>query len=40
MAAETFFNYYYGGASNQFSFYRIPRQLVTGERFKRLSMPR
>jgi len=35
MAAE--FDYYYGDESNQFSFYRIPRQLVTGERFKRLS---
>ncbi len=38
MAAETSFDYYYGDESNQFSFYRIPRQLVTGERFKRLSM--
>ena len=37
MAAETSFDYYYGDESNQFSFYRIPRQLVTGERFKRLS---
>lgn len=31
------FDYYYGDESNQFSFYRIPRQLVTGERFKQLS---
>lgn len=31
------FDYYYGDESNQFSFYRIPRQLVTGDRFKRLS---
>lgn len=38
MAAETFSDYYYGDESNQFSFYRIPRQLVNGERFKRLSM--
>ncbi len=38
MAAETFSDYYYGDESNQFSFYRIPRQLVTGERFKRLPM--
>ena len=37
MAAETFSDYYYGDESNQFSFYRIPRQLVTGEQFKRLS---
>ena len=37
MAAETSFDYYYGDESNQFSFYRIPRQLVTGKRFKRLS---
>ena len=37
MAAETSFDYYYGDESNQFSFYRIPRQLVTGDRFKRLS---
>lgn len=28
---------YYGDESNQFSFYRIPRQLVTGERFRKLS---
>lgn len=31
------FDYYYGDESNQFSFYRIPRQLITGEHFKRLS---
>ena len=37
MAAGTEFDYYYGDESTQFSFYRIPRQLVTGERFKRLS---
>jgi len=37
MAAGTEFDYYYGGESNQFSFYRIPRQFVTGERSKRLS---
>ena len=37
MAAEISFDYYYGDESNQFSFYRIPRQLVTGKRFKRLS---
>ena len=32
MAAETSFDYYYGDESNQFSFYRIPRQLVTGRK--------
>lgn len=37
MAAETSFDYYYGDESSQFSFYRIPRQLITGECFKRLS---
>ncbi len=37
MTSETSFDYYYGDESNQFSFYRIPRQLITGERFKRLS---
>ena len=37
MAAEVSYEYYYGDESSQFSFYRIPRQLVTGERFKRLS---
>ena len=37
MAADTAFDYYYGDESNQFSFYRIPRQLITGDRFKRLS---
>ncbi len=37
MATETSFDYYYGDESSQFSFYRIPRQLITGDRFKRLS---
>lgn len=31
------FDYYYGDESGQFSFYRIPRQLITGEQFKKLS---
>ena len=31
------FDYYYGDESNQFAFYRIPRQLITGEDFKKLS---
>ena len=37
MAAGTVFDYYYGDESEQFSFYRIPRQLITGDAFKRLS---
>ena len=37
MAAGTVFDYYYGDESNQFSFYRIPRQLITGDGFKKLS---
>lgn len=37
MAAENSFDYYYGDESSQFSFYRIPRQLITGDHFKRLS---
>lgn len=31
------FDYYYGDESAQFSFYRIPRLLVTGEEFRQLS---
>lgn len=31
------YDYYYGDESNQFSFYRIPRQIVTGDEFRRLS---
>ena len=30
-------DYYYGDESNLFSFYRIPRQLITGDAFKSLS---
>lgn len=37
MSDTTTFDYYYGDESSQFSFYRIPRQLITGEQFKRLS---
>lgn len=37
MCAESVFDYYYGDESSQFSFYRIPRQLITGDTFKRLS---
>ena len=31
------FDYFYGGESEQFSYYRIPRLLVTGTQFKNLS---
>ena len=31
------FEYFYGGQSESFSFYRIPRQLVTGKEFRHLS---
>lgn len=31
------FDYFYGGQSDAFSFYRIPRILITGQQFKRLS---
>ena len=31
------FDYFYGGESEQFSYYRIPRLLVTGYQFKNLS---
>ena len=37
MNTETKFDYCYGEESGQFSFCRIPRQLITGEAFKRLS---
>ena len=37
MEEQTFFDDYYGGESEQFAFYRIPRQLVTGSYFKNLS---
>ena len=29
METNTRFDYYYGDESNQFSFFRIPRQLIT-----------
>ena len=32
------FDYFYGGESEQFSYYRIPRLLVTGQQFKNLSL--
>jgi hypothetical protein len=31
------FDYFYGGESEQFSFYRIPRQLIVGPEFKHVS---
>ena len=37
MAESMIYDYYYGDESSQFSFYRIPRQLVTGQRFKKIS---
>ncbi len=38
MAPETFFDYYYGDESTQFSFYRIPQKLITGKHFKHISV--
>ena len=35
---NTNYDYYYGAESNQFSFYRIPRQLIVGAKFKQLSV--
>lgn len=37
MPTEAVLDDYCGDESNQFSFYRIPRQLIAGDRFKRLS---
>lgn len=37
MTADTVFDYFYGDESNMFSFYRIPRQLIVGEQFRKLS---
>ena len=37
MTADTIFDYFYGDESNMFSFYRIPRQLIVGEEFRKLS---
>lgn len=36
IGAQTF-DYYYGDESGQFSYFRIPRQLVTSDQFRRLS---
>ena len=37
MDGSTVFDHYYGDESSQFSFYRIPRQLVAGQQFKKIS---
>ena len=37
MSIQPGFNYYYGNEVDQFSFFRIPRQLVKDKRFKNLS---
>ena len=37
MTADTVFDYFYGDESNLFSFYRIPRQLIVGVEFRKLS---
>lgn len=38
MQSAVSFDYFYGGESEQFSYYRIPRLLVTGQQFKTLSL--
>ena len=37
MQKQVYFDYFYGEESEQFSYYRIPRLLVTGQQFKNLS---
>lgn len=37
MVSETQFDYFYGGESEQFTFYRIPRRLILDDCFKRVS---
>lgn len=37
MSTTPAFDYYYGDESGQFSYFRIPRQLVTSDQFRRLS---
>ena len=37
MVSEPQFDYFYGGESEQFSFYRIPRRLILDDCFKRVS---
>lgn len=38
MPQTAVYDYFYGNESEQFSFYRIPRLLVTGEQFRTLSI--
>ena len=38
MSQIAVYDYFYGTESEQYSFYRIPRLLVTGEQFKELSI--
>lgn len=38
MTSKTNFDYYYGNEADQFSFFRIPRQLVKDRRFDRPSV--
>ncbi len=37
MHTQIIFDYFYGGESELFSYYRIPRLLITGEQFRNLS---
>ena len=37
MGQTVLFDYFYGGQSDAFSYYRIPRLLITAPQFKRLS---
>ena len=37
MGQTVLFDYFYGGQSDAFSYYRIPRLLITGQQFKGLS---
>ena len=37
LVPETQFDYFYGGESEQFTFYRIPRRLILDDCFKRMS---
>ena len=37
MSQTISFDYFYGGQSDTFSYYRIPRLLITGQQFKGLS---
>ena len=37
MVSDIQFDYFYGGESEQFSFYRIPRRLILDDCFKRVS---